>query len=120
MSLQNPLATSDPRQNYAWSLLQFNFVQALTNAGGTVALVTNPNVAYDSFCENTSVLYASAEQHFAREFKLAYDTVISGYFRVVVSGTVYSSVTTSFGRDVASRCLAAHVAAFLPSLRHRV
>ncbi len=89
MSLQNPLATSDPRQAWAWSLLQLNFAQALTNAGGTVALVTNPNVAYDSFCANTSLFCTPPPNNISQEsFKLAYDTVISGYFRVVVSGTV--------------------------------
>jgi hypothetical protein len=89
MSLQNPLATSDPRQNYAWSLLQFNFAQPLTNAGGTIALVTNPNVAYDPFCSNTSMFCTPPPNNISQEqFKLAYDTVISGYFRVIVSGTV--------------------------------
>jgi len=69
--------------------LQLNFAQALTNAGGTVALVTNPNVAYDSFCENTSMFCTPPPNNISQEsFKLAYDTVISGYFRVIVSGTV--------------------------------
>ena len=89
MSLQNPLATTDPRQNYAWSLLQLNFAQALTNGGGTVALVTNPNAAYDSFCQNTSAFCTPPPNNISQEtFKLAYDTLISGYFRVIVSGTV--------------------------------
>src|SRR5205823_2210372 len=46
MALQNPV-TNTP---VSWTYLQFNFKQPLTNAGGTIPLVVNPNVAYTPYC----------------------------------------------------------------------
>ena len=34
----------------AWTELQLNFPRALTNAGGTIPLVIDPNVGYSTYC----------------------------------------------------------------------
>ena len=46
MALQNPV-TNTP---VSWTYLQFNFAQALTNAGGTIPLVVDPNRPYTPYC----------------------------------------------------------------------
>ena len=89
LSLQNPIGLGSPP---SWTLLQFNFAQALTQAGGTVALVTNPNVAYTPYCKDnlpgicTPPPANISQELFAQPPAWGYN---SGFhFRVIVSGTV--------------------------------
>ena len=88
LRLQNPLSVTPP----AWTLLQLNFAQALTNAGGTVALVTNANVAYTPYCVDIIAIGCTPPPGNISQELLAlppYLGINSGYhFRVIVSGTV--------------------------------
>ncbi|HEY7387740.1 MAG TPA: hypothetical protein VH640_04485, partial [Bryobacteraceae bacterium] len=91
LALQNPI--SDPYTvPPAWTYLQFNFAQALTNAGGTVALITNPNVVYSTYCQdNISPTCTPPPANISQEQSSLppYYDVTSGYhYRVVVSGAV--------------------------------
>jgi hypothetical protein len=91
LSMQNPIGsdTTPPE----WTLLQLNFAQPLTNAGGTINLVTNPNVAYTTHCTvNTPPLCTPPPGNISQELfalpPLPGYTAGSYYFRVIVSGTV--------------------------------
>jgi hypothetical protein len=88
LSLQNPVTEWPP----SWTLLQLNFARALTNAGGTIALVTNPNVAYTSYCiDNTPLLCTPPPANISQElFAMPPSGVAASgyYFRVIASGTV--------------------------------
>jgi hypothetical protein len=88
MSLQNPVTETPP----SWTLLQLNFAQALTNAGGTIPLVTNPNVAYTEHCTQNDPLHCTPPPaNISQElFALPPNAFIGSayYFRVIVSGTV--------------------------------
>jgi hypothetical protein len=93
LSLQNPVSTSPNPP--VWTLLQLNFAQALTNAGGTIPLVTNPTVAYTPFCvDNLPGICTPppgniSQELFAMPPAPPPSTPASGYyFRVIVSGTV--------------------------------
>jgi hypothetical protein len=89
MALQNPV-TNTP---VSWTYLQFNFAQALTNAGGTIPLVVNPNVAYTPYCtEDYSPTCTPppgniSQENFALPDNL-YGVVPGFFYRVVVSGSV--------------------------------
>jgi hypothetical protein len=93
LSLQNPVSTFPNPP--VWTLLQLNFAQPLTNAGGTIPLVINPNVAYTSFCvDNLPGICTPppgniSQELFAMPPAPPPSTQASGYyFRVIVSGTV--------------------------------
>ncbi len=89
MALQNPV-TNTP---VSWTYLQFNFARALTNAGGTIALVVNPNVAYTSYCTEdyaptcTPPPGTISQESFALPDNL-YGVQTGFFYRVVVSGSV--------------------------------
>jgi hypothetical protein len=93
LSMQNPV--SAPQDPPVWTLLQLNFAQPLTNAGGTVALVTNPNAAYTPYCVDNLPGICSpppgtiSQELFAMPPWQNGTVVVSGYFfRVIVSGTI--------------------------------
>jgi hypothetical protein len=97
LSLQTPAgAYVDPAGNstvIAWTVLQLNFAQALTNAGGTIALAINPNVAYSPYCvDNTPALCTPPPTNISQEeFAMPPNPWIASsgfYFRTVVSGSV--------------------------------
>jgi len=99
LSLQTPAGVYvDPNNSgvtdvIAWTVLQLNFAQALTNAGGTIPLAVNPNVAYSTHCvDNTPTQCTPPPANISQEeFAMPPNiwTPNSGfYFRVVVSGTV--------------------------------
>jgi hypothetical protein len=92
MSLQNPVTSGLGIPN-SWTLLQFNFAQPLTNAGGTIPLLVDPNVQYTPYCDNTpwnpcapppttisQELFALPEGPFTVHPEW--------YYRVIVSGSV--------------------------------
>jgi hypothetical protein len=89
MSLQNPVTVIPA----SWTLLQFNFAQPLTNAGGTIPLVINPNVAYTPYCTYdpsptcTPPPANISQERFALPDNL-YGVVTAFYYRTIVSGTV--------------------------------
>jgi hypothetical protein len=89
LSLQNPIGSGFPP---SWTLLQFNFAQPLTQAGGTVALVTNPNVVFTAYCkDNLPVLCTPPPANISQElFALppAWGYNSGFHFRVIASGTV--------------------------------
>jgi hypothetical protein len=92
MSLQNPV-TSGLNIPPSWTLLQFNFAQALTNAGGTIPLVINPNVPYTPSCaHNPSPTCTPPPENISQELFALPDNPFgvppAWYYRVVVSGTV--------------------------------
>ena len=70
MSLQNPVTQhSGP----SWTLLQFNFAQALTNAGGTIPLVIDPERALYAVLRRQPFadVHAAAGQHLSRALRAA-------------------------------------------------
>ena len=71
MSLQNPV-TSGLNIPPSWTLLQFNFAQALTNAGGMIPLVIDPNVPYTPSCAHnpSPACTPPRERHFQELFAL--------------------------------------------------
>jgi len=92
MALQNPVTSGLGIPN-SWTLLQFNFRQPLTNAGGTIPLLVDPNVQYTPYCDNTprnpcapppttisQELFALPENQF--------NVPPAWYYRVIVSGSV--------------------------------
>jgi len=92
MSLQNPVTSGLGIPN-SWTLLQFNFAQPLTNAGGTIPLLVDPNFQYTPYCDNTpwnpctppptdisQELFALPENEF--------NVPPAWYYRVIVSGSV--------------------------------
>jgi hypothetical protein len=89
MALQNPV-TNVP---VSWTALQFNFAQALTNAGGTIPLVVNPNVPYTPFCTEdysprcTPPPPDISQERFALPDNL-YGVPTGFFYRIVVSGSV--------------------------------
>jgi hypothetical protein len=92
MSLQNPV-TSGLNIPPSWTLLQFNFAQPLTNAGGTIPLVVNPNVAYTPYCSaNPSPACTPPPTNISQELFALPDNIWgvqpAWYYRVIVSGTV--------------------------------
>ena len=90
LRLQNPIGAwlSPP----AWTLLEFDFAQPLTQAGGTVALLTNPNVAYTSYCQdNLPGICTPPPANVSQElFAMppAWGYTSGFYFRVIMSGTI--------------------------------
>jgi hypothetical protein len=77
----------------AWTQLQLNFPQALTNAGGTIPLVIDPNVAYSTYCvDNTPGHCTPPPANISQEqFGLPpniYSIFSDFYFRIIVSGTI--------------------------------
>jgi hypothetical protein len=77
----------------AWTELQLNFPQALTNAGGTIPLVIDPNVAYSTYCvDNTPGHCTPPPANISQEqFGLPpniYSIFSDFYFRIIVSGTI--------------------------------
>ena len=92
MSLQNPV-TSGLNIPPSWTLLQFNFAQALTNAGGTIPLVINPNVPYTPYCAiNPSPTCTPPPGNISQELFALPDNPFGvppvWHYRVIVSGTV--------------------------------
>jgi len=98
LSLQNAAgAYYDPISGVyitiARTFLQLNFAQALTNAGGTIALASGPNVAYSTYCANnipgqcTPPPANISQEEFAMPPNI-YTATSAFYFRVVVSGTI--------------------------------
>jgi len=93
MALQNPV-TNTP---VSWTYLQFNFKQPLTNAGGTIPLVVNPNVAYTPYCTEDYAPTCTqpppdiSQERFALPDNL-YGVVPGFYYRVIISGTVTAPV----------------------------
>jgi len=90
LAVQNPITNGE--WVLSWTTLQFNFAQALTNAGGTIPLITNPAVAYSTYCrDNLSLTCTPPPANISQEsFSMPPNwTGASGfYYRVVVSGTV--------------------------------
>jgi hypothetical protein len=88
LKLQDPISVTPP----AWTTLQMNFAQPLTNAGGTVALITNPAAAYTTYCVDIISIGCTPPPGNISQELLAlppYPGINSGYyFRVIVSGTV--------------------------------
>jgi hypothetical protein len=89
MALQNPV-TNTP---VSWTALQFNFRQPLTNAGGTIPLLVDPNVDYTPYCtEDYSPTCTPPPANISQErFALPdnlYNVVPGFFYRVVVSGSV--------------------------------
>jgi hypothetical protein len=92
MSLQNPV-TSGLNIPPSWTLLQFNFKQALTNAGGTIPLIVDPNVAYTPHCANNpSPTCNPPPTNISQELFALPDNPFGvppvWYYRVIVSGSV--------------------------------
>jgi hypothetical protein len=92
MSLQNPV-TSGLGIPPSWTLLQFNFKQALTNAGGTIPLVIGPNVPYTPHCANNpSPTCTPPPENISQELFALPDNPFGvppvWYYRVIVSGSV--------------------------------
>jgi hypothetical protein len=92
MSLQNPV-TSGLNIPPSWTLLQFNFAQALTNAGGTIPLVIDPNVPYTPYCaSNPSPTCTPPREDISQELFALPDNPFgvppAWYYRVIVSGSV--------------------------------
>jgi hypothetical protein len=96
LSVQDPAGPvpTDPSNDFliAYTLLQLNFAQALTNAGGTIPLVVDPNVFYTPTCVDLSTATCTpppgniSQELFALPPGI---TVFSGYnFRVIISGSV--------------------------------
>jgi len=89
MALQNPV-TNTP---VSWTYLQFNFAQPLTNAGGTIPLVVNPNVFYTPYCTEDYAPTCTrppgdiSQERFALPDNL-YGVPTGFFYRVVVSGSV--------------------------------
>jgi hypothetical protein len=89
IALQNPV-TNVP---VSWTALQFNFAQPLTNAGGTIPLVVNPNVPYTPFCTEdysptcTPPPVGISQERFALPDNL-YGVPTGFFYRIVVSGSV--------------------------------
>ena len=83
MSPQNPVIDVPP----SWTLLQFNFAQALTNAGGTIPLVINPNVAYTLYCtHDPSPTCTPPPTNISQERFALHDNIwniVPAFFRVV-------------------------------------
>jgi len=74
-------------------VLQLNFPHALTNAGGTIPLAIDPNVAYSTYCvDNIPALCTPPPANISQEqFGMppnVYTGTSSFYFRVIVSGTI--------------------------------
>jgi hypothetical protein len=89
LSMQNP-AGADPM---AWTLLQLNFAQPLTNAGGTIPLVIDPNTPYSASCSvNVAGLCTPPPANVSQELFAMPPPYLGGpsayYWRVIVSGTV--------------------------------
>ena len=92
MSLQNPV-TSGLGIPPSWTLLQFNFAQPLTNAGGIIPLVIDPNVPYTPYCaHNPSQTCTPPPENISQELFALPDNPFgvppAWYYRVIVSGTV--------------------------------
>jgi hypothetical protein len=92
MALQNPV-TSGLNIPPSWTLLQFSFAQALTNAGGTIPLVINPNVPYTPHCANNpSPTCTPPPGNISQELFALPDNPFgvppAWYYRVIVSGSV--------------------------------
>ena len=89
MALQNPV-TNTP---VSWTYLQFNFAQALTNAGGTIPLVVDPNRPYTPYCTEdylptcTPPLPNISQESFALPDNL-YGVQTGFFYRIIVSGSV--------------------------------
>jgi hypothetical protein len=92
MSLQNPV-TSGINIPPSWTLLQFNFAQPLTNAGGTIPLVIDPNVPYTQYCAHNPAPNCTpppgtiSQELFALPDNPFFVAPV-WYYRVIVSGTV--------------------------------
>jgi hypothetical protein len=88
LSAQDPLSNNPP----AWTTMQLNFAQPLTNAGGTVPLATGPNVVYSTFCVDDLPGMCTPPPTTVSQERLAVppNTITSSgfYYRVIVSGTV--------------------------------
>jgi hypothetical protein len=72
-------------------VLQLNFPRALTNAGGTIPLAIDPNVAYSAHCvDNIPALCTPPPANISQEqFGMppnVYTGTSSFYFRVIVTG----------------------------------
>jgi hypothetical protein len=88
MSVRNPV-TNLP---ISWTTLRFDFAQPLTNAGGTIPLVINPNVAYTPYCLSDLLPTCTPPPANISQERFALPenpwVVSAFYWRVVVSGTV--------------------------------
>jgi hypothetical protein len=92
MALQNPV-TGDINSPPSWTLLQFIFAQPLTNAGGTIPLVINPNVPYTPYCSanpgpNCTPPPANISQELFALPENFFNVRPAWYYRVIVSGSV--------------------------------
>ena len=92
MALQNPV-TSGLGIPPSWTLLRFDFAQPLTNAGGTIPLVVNPNVAYTPYCWiNPWPTCTPPPENISQELFALPDNIWNvrpaWYWRVIVSGSV--------------------------------
>ena len=92
MALQNPVTSGLGIPN-SWTLLQFNFRQPLTNAGGTIPLWIDPNVQYTPYCaHNPSQTCTPPPTNISQElFTLPenqFNVPPAWYYRVIVSGSV--------------------------------
>jgi hypothetical protein len=92
MVLQNPV-TSGLGIPPSYTLLQFNFAQPLTNAGGTIPLVIDPNVFYTPYCAiNPWPTCTPPPANISQELFALPDNIWNvqpaWYYRVIVSGSV--------------------------------
>jgi hypothetical protein len=77
----------------AWTELQLNFPQALTNAGGTIPLAIDPNVAYSTHCVDNTPGHCTpppaniSQEQFGMPPNI-YSIFSDFYFRIIVSGTI--------------------------------
>jgi hypothetical protein len=77
----------------SYTLLQFNFAQALTNAGGTIPLVIDRNDPYTPWCaHNPSPTCTPPRVDISQELFALPDNLYGvppvWYYRVIVSGSV--------------------------------
>jgi hypothetical protein len=94
LSVQYPVSSMSSTLP-VWTLLQLNFVQPLTNNGGTIPLAAGPNVAYSTFCtDNLAPTCVIPPGNVSQELFAAppdpSNPASTGfyYYRVIVSGTV--------------------------------
>jgi hypothetical protein len=92
MAVQNPV-TAGSGIPPSWTMLRFDFAQALTNAGGTIPLIINPNVAYTPYCSaNPSPACTPPPANVSQELFALPDNIWNvqpaWYWRLVVSGSV--------------------------------
>ena len=96
MALQNPVTPLNTP--VSWTYLQFNFAHALTNAGGTIPLVIDPNLSTLPTAPKTIAPTCTpprgniSQESFALPDNL-YNVVPGFFYRIIVSGSCDGSVS---------------------------